>query len=232
MNTNVKTEVELKNPDACSMMPDGVLVEYFDLNEKMKMDSGVELFVQVGKSYGASDKTASGEGRHMERTGKVVSVPEKLTTKKHKWKTEVNVQKGDYVWFSSSSFSGAHKFYSGDRRFALLDYHQLYMRQRDGEDEMLNGYCLAEKVKQPAPSNIIVAPKDKYFDNVFRLFNRGAQIDYEQDIYYDDPRFKTGDLVRARFNAYPLLEEPGHRLYSNKELMVFQAKELIGWVEM
>lgn len=215
-------------------LPGKVLIEVFDKNSTLSYGS-LNLHVKVGEAIGASDRTATGDGEHMERSGKVVAVCDYVKpTEKYNYDTKVEVGAGDEVWFSSSAFAVSERegrlFKVDERRFIIMDYHRLYMRERDGESQMLNGYMLLEAVEKVNDS-IIELPSPEYYEDVYRLVKRAEPIEYV-DKYYDDPAIKEGDLVYTRFKNYPKLEEMGHRHYSDKTYYIVQPKEIVGTVNL
>lgn len=236
-----------------SMGPNRVLIEYFNKNEEMQYGR-LQLKV-LPYNFESSDSTSTGRGRHLERSGKVIKVCNRLKThqnfikgrdpKKRKvydpqngkyfyktgrsskrswgWKTDIEIDQGQWVWFASSSFDNAESFSLDGRNFIILDYHQLYMC----EDKMLNGYMLCEKVEKAPESEILYSPKKKYHTNIYKVFQRANPVEYSE--YYEDipEDIQPGNYIMTRFHMYPLLEETGHNFFSDKELHIFQSKEVI-----
>lgn len=211
-----------------------VLIETFSRNSTLSYGS-LDLHVKVGQAMGASDRTATGDGEHMERSGRVIAACDGVKpTEKNNYETDIEVEPGDEVWFSSSAFATSERegrlFKVDDRTFIVMDYHRLYMKERDGVSQMLNGYMLLEPVEKYRDS-IIELPKKEYYSDIYRLAKRGEPIRYIGK-YYDDPAIKEGDYVYTRFKHYPKLEELGHRYYSDKTYYIVQPKEIVGTVKL
>jgi hypothetical protein len=224
--------------DDVKMMPNRVLVEYFNKNEEAHFGD-VSLKI-LPYNFGSSELTGTGRGRHLERMGKVLKVCNRLKTRQNfsgqqkpyrywNWLTDIQIQEGQWVWFSSSVFDNAPKLKYRERNLMIVDYHQLYM----SEEKMLNGYVLGEKVKKPNPSKILHAPKEEHYDNIYRVYRKADSIEYLIE-YVDILDFiEEGDYITTRFEfPYPLLEEPGHRFFSDRELHVFQSKEIMSKTEI
>ena len=226
--------------NSVTLPPSKVLIEYFDYNSVIKHGS-MELYVKPGVDYALSDKTSTGKGRHLERMGRVAGVCSELRPeynrntgqkpqKKFKWMpSKIEIKEGDWVYFPSSAFERAEHIESGDRKFIITSYFKLYMKQNKDENSMLNGYVLAEKVKRENEGKI-ASPKEQYYDDIYRIVKRGKPVDYDGH-YYDDPDVKEGDHVLTwSSKPYPLLEETGHRFYSEKDLYIFQTSQIVATV--
>jgi hypothetical protein len=215
-------------------LPGKVLIETFGRNSTLTYGS-LNLHVKVGEAIGASDMTATGDGEHMERSGIVIAACDRVEpTEKNNYETDIEVESGDEVWFSSSAFATSERegrlFRIDDRTFIVMDYHRLYMKERNEVSQMLNGYMLLEPVEKKHDS-IIHRPTTEYYSDVYRLAKRAEPIRYV-DKYYDDPAVKEGDYVYTRFKHYPKLEELGHRYYSDKTYYIVQPKEIVGTVKL
>ena len=225
----MKATLEIESLDSVRMPPNKVLVEYFNQNRTLKYGS-LSLEVNV-ENYATSDSKSSGRGRNLERTGKVIKAPKKTlrrvyTTYKgqpHKqvwsWETNIEISEGENVWFSSSAFDRADKFTYDGRNFMIFDYHKLYM----SDSKMLNGFMLCESVRQPSKP---LDPYDKYYERIYQVYKRGNPVKYVGKLS-ESEEVKEGDYILVRFDIYPLLEEAGHKLFSNKDLYIFQTKEIV-----
>lgn len=235
------------------MSPNKILVEYFDKNEEISY--GRLRLKILPYNYSSSDSTSTGRGRHLERSGKVIKVCDQLRThqnfingrdpKRRKvydpqtkkyfyktgksskrtwnWETQIEIEEEQWVWFASSSFDNAEKFSIDGRNFMILDYHQLYM----SEERLLNGYLLCEKVEKEPESKILHTPVKKQHTNIYKIYQKASPVKY-LDYYEDIPGYvQPGDFIITRFHMYPLLEESGHYFFSDKELHIFQSKEVI-----
>lgn len=228
--------MQLKSLDSIEMPSNKVLIEYFNTNEELKL-KGLNLKI-IPKNYGSSDSLSTGKGRHLERTGKVIKTCNRLTNYVHttykgnlkrkywNWNTDIEINEGDYVWFSSSNFDNAHKFTYDGRNFLVMDYHRLYMN----ENHLLNGYMLCEKVEQPQKSKLIHSPKKTYYDYIYKVYMRAHPIEYTKEHLEIPNSIGSGDYIMVRFDIYPKLEEAGHKYFSDKELFIFQTKEVIAQV--
>ena len=87
------------------------------------------------------------------RHGVVVGLPKQLTSWKENkqkglhWITEMQIQKGDVVWFMGMSAQASEKVTFQGRKFLLLHYEDLYVAKRNNETILcLNGNILLEPI--------------------------------------------------------------------------------------
>ena len=87
------------------------------------------------------------------RHGVVVNQPKRLTSWKENknkglhWITEMQIQKGDVVFFMGMSAQSAEKVIFEGRKFLLLHYEDLYVAKRNNETILcLNGNILLEPI--------------------------------------------------------------------------------------
>lgn len=220
--------MEINKPEQFKPLPGKILVEIFDRNKTI---GKLELLVpNTDTAIGSSDMTATGDGQHMERNGTVVAVCDRVKpTEKFNYYTDIEIEPGDEVYFSSSAYAKAFRergYYTcGDRNFVIIDYHRLYMTA----NKMINGYMLLEAVEK-SESDTIISPETKYYKDIYRLVKRGKPIEYV-DKYHDDSSINEGDFVMTRFDKYPKLEESGHEHYSDNTYYIVQPKEIVGTVK-
>jgi hypothetical protein len=234
----------IKSLDSVKMLPNKVLIEYFNKNQEIIFGT-LKLITPVTANYSSEGDVGTGRGKHLERTGKVIAICDKLKlenkfstlidrgeyrkkdwVRNWNWITSINVSVGQWVWFPSSVFDNSPKLTFQNRKLMVVDYHQLYM----SETSLLNGYILAENVKKKHTSKLIQNPWQVNESNIYCIYDKGHPIEYT-DIYEGHDvvnNIQKGDLVITRFETpYPLLEEKGHNFYSDKELHIFQTKEIL-----
>lgn len=213
-----------------------VLVEYFNKNRKIKFNS-LELYSPVKKyDFGNSkDHTANSNIlKHSERKGVVISVCDNIRLGSYDFYSKIEVKKGDKVWFNAHAFINSKKFTYRNRKFVLIDYKRLYMKEYNKNYKMLNGYVLAEREPKPLSNGLIVIPEKQYFGNIFRIYKRGMPVKYvdNENIYSDFKDLYEGELVLTRQPEYPKLEEIGHKNFSNKNFYCFQTKEIFAKIKL
>lgn len=101
------------------------------------------------------------ETGHLVRYGEVVSVCDSLIEREQygfgvEWGTEIEVKKGDTVYFTKMEAYNSPLFSFEGNLYAIMDYSELILRIRVEEYYPLNGYVIVKKVEETASSTLIV----------------------------------------------------------------------------
>ena len=143
------------------------------------------------------------------------------------WETEVEIQKGDMIWFSIIESYNAITFRVDGRYYKLIPYQDCYVVKRigkiwrgiggaTGEEEIicLNGYCLCEPVNLQKISDLDFISEDKidttkarvkYFGKPNKQYKDKSSVDF-LDLRRDDlvllmPRTPLVFLERKKYFA-------------------------------
>jgi len=191
-----------------------VVVQVDRKNDKVKFDSGVELYID----------TTYQEGRHVERSGKVVAVSEDIQYPKNiEWDTDIEVQEEDWVVFDHLIGIQCDKI---DNLY-LLPYSALIALKNSSGIKPLNGYLLSKKLSYELKTNIEVPHIPTYNDRFEIIYAGKPNRSYIQKNWYDDPHIKQGMKVITRFANYPVAEYDQHLHVLDDEYHYFQRKEVI-----
>ena len=117
----------------------------------VKVDFVPEDGVKFGNIYLAGAKW--NEAGRVARYGVVVKAPERLVGIWEKefdgameWKTDMEVQVGDTVFFNKMESANAPAIVIGDSLYYIIRYSEIILRVRNGEIYPLNGYAVVTKV--------------------------------------------------------------------------------------
>lgn len=148
-------------------------------------------------------------------TGEVLSAPKSLDERQLLYTTEMELQKGDIVWFHYLAYVNAMpgpnqdvtKYYEieGEEWYCILvDYKSIFVAKRQDQIMPLNGHVIispldAEDIWE---SDVLVKPditfKKYKYSETFGIVNYvGKPIPkYFKDMYFpDDPNVSEGDIV-------------------------------------
>ena len=148
------------------------------------------------------------------------------------WKTEVEVEEGDKVWFDFREAAYAYTFVCEGEWYKIINYEFLRVVQKDdGEIVPLNGYILFEEYHAPRESDILLEDKkdDRYA--IARYVGR-PNDEYSLRVYNDDIDIYPGDHVLFEDNTscFPL-ESGVHNEFSEEKFVVQQRKRILGVVD-
>lgn len=190
-----------------------VLIEVTDTFEGFKSKGGLDLI-----NYAADDAWADIKGYNISefviRHGKVIAVPDSLSPGSFDYKTIIEIMPGDDVYWNSISFKEHIPIVYENRKFLLVDYHEILFINIFGELRPINGNVLLNPIqseekaleyvvkhektdkwiiyKKPAIPNIELNEKNKFTD-----------IWFEGDVVYlsilDKP-FKVEGDVNKQFD--------------------------------
>ena len=169
------------------------------------------------------------------RHGTVVNQPTKLVFWEDddingiRWRTELQTQIGDEVWFFGMGAHAAEKLTFEGRKFILLNYADLYVAKRGDEVICLNGNILLE----PIYSHLKVLSYEK--NDLDRLYAKVAytglkNTEYAESFRYDDD-IPVGSTAIMSGDPYRYLELDPYFDFDGKKYIVAQNYEIRGWLE-
>jgi len=124
-----------------------ILVEVIDTFEGFTTKTGIRLVNATDNdSWGDSDKFNITE--FIIRYGKVVRIPDKISSGTFDYDTELEVEIGDTVYWNSISFKEHTPLVVDDKKYLLADYHEVILRIRGNEVTPVNGFCLLLPIKE------------------------------------------------------------------------------------
>lgn len=140
--------------------------------------------------------------------GEVISTPVNLIYNKKnqetmEWKTEIEIQKGDIVyydiyWAVNSLTTMNPRWVEQDgKKYIFIPYQDLILAKRNNEIIMLNGYCLVEPIDKDFNTNIIIPDMMKGHDEIRGKVAKigSCNTEYINKIYSDDKNVKEGDFI-------------------------------------
>lgn len=108
------------------------------------------------------------------------------------WKPKHEINVGDRVYFPIVRFFDYPVLKIDDDYFLVVDYFDIYMRERDGVREPVNGYVIFRNETK----------KEKYLDyevekpsEWFTIEKMGQEVEYEYEELNYEREFKEGDRV-------------------------------------
>lgn len=199
-------EVTRKQLDEGILPPNQVLVESAITSEGLKTKGGV--------TAGFNEDTVYAEGDNAWNAdlcipyGTVYRAPQKLYFNEKDdasmmWECDMELQKGDKVWFSIIESYNAMTFKVGDRYFKLIPYSDIYALKRyadaldpNGSIVVLNGYVLCEPVNLKKISDLDVVSEDKIDTTKARVkFFGTPNKRYKDKSSVDFQELHEGDMV-------------------------------------
>lgn len=140
---------------------DGLIAEEIDSLDGILQNNSVLIevetfiydFVETKSGLSLSADNTYQPHEFAVRHGVVVNIPKQLTSWKENkqkglhWITEMQIQKGDVVWFFGMQAQSAEKVTFQGRKFLLLHYEDLYVAKRNNNTIIcLNGNILLEPI--------------------------------------------------------------------------------------
>ncbi len=124
-----------------------VLVEVEDIFNEAKTKAGVILYNSAHEEAWADSKEYKISNFFI-RYGRVVSFPDKMIKDSFDFIPEIEIKKGDIVYWNIVSFQGSQPIVMDGRKFLLVHYKELLARIRGEEIKPINGNCLFTKVPE------------------------------------------------------------------------------------
>ena len=118
-----------------------VFVEIQDTTFQFKRESGIV----IQKTYSEdawSDAKGYSVSDFMPRSGIVAAVPNVIYPGNFDYKTELEIEVGDEVFWSAHVVEGCAVLVCAGKKYLKIDYHHLLARRRDNDLCPINGYVL------------------------------------------------------------------------------------------
>jgi hypothetical protein len=145
------------------------------------------------------------------------------------WETEPNLKIGDLIWVKYITALNCYRITwrtdEGDVQLFLIPYDTVFLAKRGERVIMLNGYVLAERLLERVESTLIIPEKFTERTAVVRYLGQPNKW-YATPNDMDDDYLCEGDEVLLAFKNYKLLENPLHRLFSDKDYLVLQRRHI------
>jgi len=176
-----------------------VIVEMEHPNEEKKTKSGVIVGFNRDVNY------AEGNENHVadvaDVCGIVVKVPEKyyFSAKEQKspsWRTNIEVEVGDKVWFSPFASVNCEELVVEDKVYKIIAYEDLFVAKRGEDVVCLNGNVILEPVHKESLGSLDVLSEQEIDQTRGRVkFVGSSNLEYCDHTYADFQDLQVGDLV-------------------------------------
>ena len=203
-----------------------VLIKVPEFRVERKTKAGIILDVNPQVQYFDDDT-----GSHMADLERVVGIVEKVPPAllpegdMLAWWTEVEVIKGDTVYFDYFDSINSTSFVCDEDEYRLIPYSSCYIAIRESQIVCLNGYCLFEDVYKPDDG---FSPHPILDDLKGKVYSLGSKMKYWTASYTDDIDIEVGDTVTFRKKAARIyLERAKHFQTLDKKLFRMQRKDVI-----
>lgn len=168
---------------------------------------------------------------HADRYGIVESVPISLNRKKMMWRTTMELQVGDVVWYDYLMSLNSDSFIVDGVEYKLMDYDYLYVAKRGEKIICLNGYCLFSPKKDELSTNsdLIIIHDGNDIRLAKMIYSSPPNVEYDNE-WVDDGNIDVGDM--CIFSMPPImLEAEYHSLFDGKrQYRISQRRYLYGYV--
>lgn len=118
-----------------------VLVEVTDHFDQIETESGI-LLPNMSHEESKGDSPGYSFSEFSIRYGKVINIPTVIYPGSFDYNTECEVLPGDIVYWNYFSFLNHQPLVMDDRKFLLVDYHDIMFRIRDDKMVPVNGNAL------------------------------------------------------------------------------------------
>ena len=219
--------VELESLDG-ELWNNRVLVEIETImHDKIKTKTGFELF---------ADNTYD-IGSYAIRSGKIAKLPKKLTfwdeDKQNgiPWRTTIEAEVGDDVWFYGMSAHSGEKVKCNDKLYVFINYADLYVcKKQNGSVVCLNGNVLLKpQIKAVKALSFEKEHIDPDWAKVAYICSRNTE--YEAEYRADDENLKVGQKVSISGIILRRLEIKPFLNFDGNEYIVCQNYEIQGWLD-
>lgn len=173
---------------------------------------------------------------HAERWGYIYKMSDSLHYDKTvidsmRWKTEIEAEIGDKVWFDFRAALYAYTYECDDEWYKIMEYQNLYIAERGKEKITLNGNILFSEYEEDSDSDILLTT------NIDKKYGVAEYVgSYNQEYsssYYDDSiEVNKGDhvLFESGTSCWPL-EAGLHNEFSKDKYVVQQRKRVVAVVD-
>jgi len=201
-----------------------VLIRIDDKIEDKKTDSGIIMISPTDMDYNPA--------AHTDRTGTIWKLPPTLRYDNSPfsmpWKTSVQVQEGDKVWFDYLNSQNCVVIENEDGvEYKLIDYENLYLVKRGEEITPLNGYCMFSDfvIKASSRFDITDGKVDARFGVVEYVAEKNQE--YHISVFSDDIEIGAGDKVLFGRRAQRYYLEDPYYMTLGKMLRPMQRKNIV-----
>ena len=181
----------------------------------VEVDKG-ELRSAGGVVLGFSDdiQYAEGKDNHIANVakthGRIVKLPANLCFEENNpnrsaWRTQIEVEIGDEVWYSPLSATNCAEVFVEDKVYKMIRYGDLFVAKRKGDVICLNGYCVVEKVYKKSLGSLDSTSEQSIDESrgIIRHMGR-PNTEYFNPKYTDDIDINVGDEVLFTKDNYPI----------------------------
>jgi co-chaperonin GroES (HSP10) len=180
---------------------------------RVKSNEGRKTKAGIIVGFNNEVQYVEGSGSHMadmaEVHGTVVQVPEWLyyqvgDSSSMTWKTRMQLEVGDEVWFNFIASTHANGFEVEDSMYLFIPYGDCLVAKRGEAVIPLNGYVLLSEVKKEEVSFLYLADVDKIDTHrgIVRYVGE-PNMEYRVDAFSDDIDIAEGDLVQLKGGFTP-----------------------------
>lgn len=172
---------------------------------------------------------------HAERWGYVYKVCPDLLYERGRadsmdWKTEVEIEVGDKVWFDFREAVYAYTYLVDGEWYKLIDYAFLHVAVRNNNVIPLNGYVLFREVKVKPDTSLEV---EEHVDPRYGIVAYAGSYnqEYTNSVYSDAIRVEEGDhvLFEDGTSCFPL-ESGLHNEFSDEKFVLQHRNKILAVV--
>lgn len=181
----------------------------------VEVDNG-ELRSAGGVVLGFNDdiQYAEGKDNHIANVakthGRIVKIPanlcfEEKNPNRSAWRTQIEVEVGDEVWYSPLSATNCTEVFVEDKVYKMIRYGDLFVAKRKGDVICLNGYCVVEKVYKKSLGSLDSTSEQELDTTrgIVRFVGR-PNPEYFNQKYTDDIDINVGDEALFTKDNYPI----------------------------
>ena len=181
-----------------------VLVEVIDTFQEFLSKGGITLVNATAEEAWADSEIAN-ITEFIVRHGKVVDLPQNITSGSFDYDTEMEIEKGDIVYWNSISFKEHIPIVCDGKKYLLVDYHELLIRIRGKEIMPINGFALLKPIEESTSFGVYTTTK-KLTDR-WEIVYKPEQLNIElaEQNKFED-LWEVGDVV------YTLVREMPYRV--------------------
>jgi co-chaperonin GroES (HSP10) len=178
-----------------------VLVEIEDTFEQITTKSGIVLPNLTDVETWA-DSRQYNISEFIPRQGKVVSLPEIITPGSFDYQTEAELQVNDVCYWNLVSFKSHIPIVCGEKKYLLVDYHEIICRVRDGVITPINGYCMLSPVS--LETNALKFTRTEKITEKWKIHTMPEKMPTELNPrYFCDTKWEVGDVVYIKVYKSP-----------------------------
>ncbi len=210
-----------------TLLNNRVLVEVDQLRyETTKTKSGLELYIDDTHIL----------HQYTVRHGIVAQLPKRLTFWEEDkesglaWRTEMEIEVGDTVWFTGMSSHSGEKLSFKGKKYILIHYQDLYVAKRGNKVIPLNSNILLEPIKETVKALSYEKVIDRTTVAKIAFIGR-LNTEYEFEDREDDEDLETGMTVFIKDMVPRWLEMEPYLHFDGNRYMVCQNYEIRGYIK-